>query len=69
MEHRPLTPYFSYVRFGINMYYSYYYQNAVEEMTGLEEFDATESEKKLNYEEILKLISDIQSGVEQSGVE
>jgi|TARA_R110002110_G_scaffold121895_1_gene297833 hypothetical protein len=55
--------------FGINMYYSYYYQNAVEEMTGLEEFDATESEKKLNYEEILKLISDIQSGVEQSGVE
>jgi delta-aminolevulinic acid dehydratase/porphobilinogen synthase len=57
--------------FGVNMYYSYYYQNAIEEIASAESIEVEEGtdEKSKYYDEILKLISEIQSGVEQNGVD
>jgi len=57
--------------FGVNMYYSYYYQNAIKEIVSVEELEAPEeSDKKSKYyEDIIQLITEMQIGTEQNGIE
>tara|TARA_R100001509_G_scaffold126244_1_gene79718 strand:- start:899 stop:1147 length:249 start_codon:yes stop_codon:yes gene_type:complete len=57
--------------FGVNMYYSYYYQNAIEEIVNIEELGSIEDADKKSkyYEDIIQLITELQNDTEQSGIE
>lgn len=55
--------------FSANMYYSYYYQNAIEEIVNVDEEmleDGGTDKKNKYYDDIIKLISDLQIYAEQS---